>query len=883
MDAERWQRVEQLCQAALEREPGEQGSYLDKACAGDPGLRREVESLLAQQVYAEKFLETPAMDVAARGLARERCATGEREGTGEERPGRRMIGRRISHYQIVEKLASGGMGEIYLAVRADEQYEKKVAIKLVRAGLDSEFVLERFKTERQVLAGLEHANIARLLDGGTTDEGLPFFVMEFIEGQPIDEYSDSRQLSIEERLRMFRAVCSAVHYAHQRLLVHRDIKPANILVTAEGTPKLLDFGIAKMLEPEASPAYGAQTVTVFRIMTPEYASPEQFRGEAITTAADVYALGVVLYKLMTGHLPYRLSSRSPHEMTKAVCEMEPEKPSAAIRRREEGTSDEATTRPLTPEQVSSARGTQPDKLARLLAGDLDYILLKAIRKEPQERYASAEQFSEDIERYLQGRPVNARARTWRYRSAKFVRRNKTAMATALFMAAALAAGMVTTIQARRRAERRFNDVRALANSLLFEVHDSIRALPGATAARKLILERAQEYLDRLAADSGSDAALLRELASAYSRLGSVLGNGQDANVGNTDLAIRDYLRAAELREAVLASTPSSKDARRELAEAYTALALVGARAKQQIKAEDYLQKASAILEPLADSYPEDQQIQFDLGKVYERKGQALSANRKWEEAIQLYEKSLEIYQRLADANPQKDDYLVNVAFAHKHVGAVLIVQKQLDGALDHYRSALRIDEALAQADPQDTNKRYGMTFTLSDMGYILAEQGDFNGAMEYYRKVLELRSAMAAADPQDTRARNGLASAYSHMGFVCTKKGNFACAVENDKQAAAISQALSQSDPGSEEKQIAAFTSQAAVGSDLVDEAFQKNISKQQQRNFCSQAEPWMRKGLAGLQQNKDRLNANDSKTLSADQAKHERCVAVLSPQDPRK
>ena len=308
MTPERWQEIRGVFDQAVAMGAEERGAFLDKVCGTDGELRQEVESLLASDDRAgTKFLNTPAVDLAKPGRAPSR------------------VGRRIGAYNILEEIGHGGMGEVYRAGRADGQYEKEVAIKLVRGGYDTAVVLERFRHERQILASLDHPNIARLLDGGTTDEGIPYLVMELIEGTPIDQYCDAQKLNVTERLRLFLQVCSAVQYAHQRLVIHRDIKPGNILVTKEGVPKLLDFGIAKILGPENS-----ATSTVEGPMTPEYASPEQIRGEPITTATDVYSLGVVLYQLMAGRSPYPVNTRTPHEFARAICEFEPERPSAAI-------------------------------------------------------------------------------------------------------------------------------------------------------------------------------------------------------------------------------------------------------------------------------------------------------------------------------------------------------------------------------------------------------------------------------------------------------------------------------------------------------------------------------------------------------------------------
>lgn len=315
MNPERWQQVKHVLAGAIEREPAERASFIARACSGDESLLGEVESLLVYQDGEASFIEEYADEFAAREFKADDAAL--------------TTGQPIGHYKIEREIGRGGMGAVYLAVRADDQYQKRVAIKLVKRGMDTDSVLRRFRNERQILANLDHPNIARLLDGGTTADGLPYFVMEYIEGVPVNVYCDAQTLSIIERLELFRTICAAVQYAHQNLVIHRDIKPSNILVTADGTPKLLDFGIAKLLDP-ASVENAEATQTAFRVMTPEYASPEQLRGQNVTTASDVYSLGVLLYELLTGQRPYKLHSRAPEEIRAVICEQEPERPSQAI-------------------------------------------------------------------------------------------------------------------------------------------------------------------------------------------------------------------------------------------------------------------------------------------------------------------------------------------------------------------------------------------------------------------------------------------------------------------------------------------------------------------------------------------------------------------------
>jgi serine/threonine protein kinase len=344
------------------------------------------------------------------------------------------------------------MAGVYLAVRADGEFRRQVAIKLVRPSADSQEVLKRFRQERQTLAGLDHPNIVKLLDGGSTPERVPYLVMDYVEGSPIDEYCDSHKSSVEERLRLFSKACEAVQYAHQKQVIHRDLKPSNILVTAEGVPKLLDFGIAKVLTPDFSEQAPA-TETVARCMTPAYASPEQVRGRPVTPATDIYSLGVVLYELLTGHRPYRLKEDTPAELERAICEQAPEPPSVAVGRAESKSSDGARV-VKAPEPTSRTRGGQPEKLRRRLRGDLDNIVLKALRKEPERRYGSVQEFVRDIDRHLNRLPVTARPSSFAYRGSRFVQRHKTEVITSVLgMLLFAAAATILTLNAVKVRER----------------------------------------------------------------------------------------------------------------------------------------------------------------------------------------------------------------------------------------------------------------------------------------------------------------------------------------------------------------------------------------------------------------------------------------------
>src|SRR6267142_3148569 len=415
MTPERWLRINEMFHAALVLDGQERSAFLVAQSGGDDALRAKVAALLASHDQAEGFIQGSVFGDAAQLLVEDEAEA--------------MIGQRIGLYKVDREIGRGGMGTVYLATRDDDQFEQQVAVKVVRRGMDTDFVLARFRNERQILAGFAHPNIARLFDGGATETGLPYFIMEYIEGHAVDEYCDSQRLRTAARLELFRTVCAAIQYAHQHLVIHRDIKPSNILVTAAGVPKLLDFGIAKLLHTEATLGT-ATTAVAQRLMTPEYASPEQVQGEQVTTVSDVYSLGVLLYELLSGHSPYHFKTLLPQDIARVIRDSEPEKPSSVINRIEEVTTGGRKGRKLTPQSVSQTRDGRPENLRRKLAGDLDNIVLMAMRKEPSRRYSSVGQFSEDIRRHLEGLPVIARKDTVGYRTAKFVNRHRIGVAAA---------------------------------------------------------------------------------------------------------------------------------------------------------------------------------------------------------------------------------------------------------------------------------------------------------------------------------------------------------------------------------------------------------------------------------------------------------------------
>jgi non-specific serine/threonine protein kinase/serine/threonine-protein kinase len=816
MTPEQWQQVKDVLQEALPLPAEQRKAFLDGTCSGDQSVRQEVESLLLEQEHSdgtEAFLRSP-VDVGLDGAPRD---------------GTSWAGRRIGSYEILEMIGEGGMGAVYRAARADEQYEKQVAVKIVKLGLGTPFALVRFRAERQILANLEHPNIARLLDGGTTENGLPYVVMELVEGRPIDEYCLAHQLSIEERLRLFRTVCLAVQYAHQHLVVHRDLKPGNILVTADGTPKLLDFGIAKILDTEAQPGGVEQTISFMRMLTPEYASPEQVRGDTVTTASDVYSLGVILFLLLTERQPYRFDVHSADAIVRAVCETEPPKPSAAARRKERtANSGEGQ---LTSREEEIAIGKSSSALSKRLRGDLDNIVLMALRKDPQRRYASAEQFAEDIRRHLDSLPVAARKDTTAYRTSKFVARHKVTVIAAAAVLVTLLAGLAITMreaqiarqqteiarQQRAQSEERFNDLRQVANSFMFEFHDSIKHLAGATPVRALLVQRSREYLDRLARDAQGDLSLQQDLATAYMRLGDIQGNPAEADLGDARGAKLSYQKALAIIEPLLSSRPTDRALQLQAASLDERIALHSPAQE----CADLLRKAVDIREALLARDPNDVQLRRDLASSYAELSlhyanpytinYVLGAVR----GMGYARKSLDLREPLLEAAPNDATSLFDAFESYHYVADMNWVTGHPKEAL-HYQMAIRDKmKQFIDREPNNSEARRLLVTGEGRISSVLEETGQLTRALEFLRPANRGIFVLGNADTKNVQIERQEISGYNEMGQLALKMGKVQEAIQDHRRAVAFSLSVVKVDPTNPDSQYRLANSYEALGNAL--------------------------------------------------------------------
>ncbi len=717
---EQWSRVNELFDAAAELQEPERTQFLAKECAEDGALRAEVESLLASDAESSEFIEEPVGTVPLELFS---------ESSSE------IAGQQFGAYRIVREIGRGGLGTVYLAERADDEYRKEVALKLVRRGLDTEDILRRFRHERQILAQLDHPNIARLIDGGTTEDGLPYFVMEYVQGANLLEFCDAQKLDTNERLSLFRKVCDAVSYAHQNLVIHRDLKPSNILVTEGGTPKLLDFGIAKLLTPEE--AAMTQTIPALRVMTPEYASPEQIKGGAITTSSDVYSLGVLLYELLTGQKPYRLTSRSVEEISRAITDQEPTRPSDAPQ--------------------SAIRNP------KLLRGDLDNIVLMALRKEPERRYATVERFSEDIRRHLEGLPVSAHRDTFQYRATKFVRRNKAGVVAAVFVLLAVAGGIMATLwqarvaQAQRtKAERRFNDVRKLANSNLFDVYPKIENLAGSLEAQQAVLLNVLQYLDSLFHEAGDDLELQSELATAYEKVGDVQGAKNDQSLGNYKTGLETYLKAQQLREAVYLADPTNLEAKEKLAQNYYVTARTLWFTNRTEEAAAFYKKGIKLRRELVAASPDSAEANNGLAITLINAGAIPEFSYKTTEALVYFNEAFAIIEKMRAKYPEHRELKKTLSLDLKYLGRTKAALKEYDEALAYLQQALALSQELARGFPQDFRLQQDVWVSQKQVCQFFINKDDGEGAVPACLPTTAFPRLALAKEPENATVQHDL-------------------------------------------------------------------------------------------------------------------------------
>jgi serine/threonine protein kinase/tetratricopeptide (TPR) repeat protein len=700
---DRWERLQELFSRAVELPLAERQSFVAKETSGDTELRTELFDLLACDAGSAR---TGPLTLAL-GAALDTTTRDRRKA---------LVGRIVGNYKLVGVLGHGGTGTVYLGERADRQYSAQVAVKIVDGGTMQGELGLRFRAERQILASLNHANIARLLDAGETEEGNPYLVMEYVHGEPLDRYCDRQQLGVRERLQLFLDICSAVQYAHQNLVVHRDLKPANILVTVEGAPKLLDFGIAKLLDAGEAAAAMALTRMNDRLLTPEYASPEQILGRPVTTASDVYALGVVLYELLTGLRPYVVpASASQLEMERSICITDPLRPSAAVKRARESGPLEGQSEILA---VAAARKLTPEKLQKRLNGDVDAIVMRALRKEPQHRYNSIEQFAADIRRYLSREPVQARQGNWVYYSQRFIRRHAFGVtAGAAFIVFIIAFAIAMSIQTQRVAAERDrvyqeSQTAQMVSEFMEKIFDESQ--PFASLGRNI---SARDLLDQAGRRIRGDlnqrpevrAQLLEAIGRAYRRL----------DMYKTAVAyLEDALR---LRRQL--PDPNGMRTAGTLIE----LAMVMRKLDDLPRAESLLSEAMTISKQHRAEHTETYaKLLMDLGRVQFVMGNLTEARKNLERSRELFRSESALHADVGNVDTE--------------LAAVLMWQENLPAAEQAAREAVQVfsaTQAPNYPDRVDADVR---------LAQVLQLQGRIGEAAQLFENALAVWTQMYGAN-----------------------------------------------------------------------------------------------------------------------------------------
>ena len=742
---EKWEKIKAIFNETVELPPDEWDFVFKSANGADAEILAEVRKLLDAE--RRNNFENPVAEIA------HLWQTDEAED---------FIGRQIRCYKITGEIGRGGMGIVFEARREGEDFLQIVALKLLKRGMDSDEMLRRFRSERQILASLEHPHIARLLDGGITEDNLQFFAMEFVAGQPIDEYCDKKNLTVNQRLRLFLQICQAVSFAHSRLVVHRDLKPNNIFVTADGTVKLLDFGIAKIISPEND--YKTQTVTSLGMMTPQYASPEQIKGEIVSTASDIYSLGLILYELLTGISAYNFPNQRPDEIAKIICENEPPRPSSVV------SSQWSVIRNTTnSEQRTTNKITQNPKSLR---GDLDNIILKALRKEPARRYASVEQFAGDISRHLEGLPVIACPDTFSYRAEKFIKRNRGAVASAALIFIILLIGITATFwqyqraeRERQTAEKRFDQVRKLANNIIYKYHDGIAELPGSIKVRETLITDVLNYLDELNQDVSDNTDLQIEIADTFSRIAKLQFSMYSNNVGKLEESVRSYEKTQLLREKLLDKDKNNPQMMTALADTYVSIAdeeyIINDENSAKINYEKAKSLYKKVLE-LKDTNP----IRLKLANVLIRQFSSLDNNPAL--GIENFRKVIELTERILQKDPENKDAQFTLSLAHEYLGKVLGHPEMseigdLKQAEAELSESLSIRQKLLSFEPTNTRLINSYIIALTSLSDIFFAEKKFQAALKNYREAFQMRERLYAQDTNDSYLRS--AYTYNAMRF----------------------------------------------------------------------------------------------------------------------
>jgi len=735
MDKMLWEQLKPILEMGLSLDMVERDAYLRKVCFDNPELYQEACKLLANE---NELTLSLAKVITFDGI----------EFANQE-------GRILGHYKLLKEIGRGGMGAVFLAERTDGEYEQKVAIKILQTGRSSDSLIRKLRNERQILANLKHPNIVNILDGGTSEQGIPFIVMEYVDGTVITDYIEEHHLNLNERLLLFQKLCDVISFAHQKLIIHRDIKPSNILINQAGEIKLLDFGIAKILNPDGQSFQETQQLFV----TPDYASPEHIKGQTLTISSEVYSLGILFYQILTGINPFKSADSSLSSMMEMICEYNPPPPSK-----------------------------QNENSNTKLKGDLDNICLKALRKDPKDRYHSVDHFSQDLERYLQHLPVKATKDQWSYRAKKFLVRNRTYIISGMVIFLITLAGLFASLYQAGVAKAMFNDLRGLTGSMLFEFYDGVANLEGATGVKELVVSKTLTYLKKMETRNAGNANLMNDVSDGYQRLGNIQGNSYLANMGKPDDALVSYSKAVHISEMLAAEHSTNQKYLFSLSQAFMGLGDIMYTLGRLDTTLKLYQKSNQLLTELSNTHSDSLKYGLALAESFSRIGDVsgmfgYSNLGNTAMSLKSYHKSIEILESLLRREPENTLFRNSLAGALTMIASLYSVTGQYPEAIEAGYRAVSSFELLLSKDP---NNYMNMTKILQTKNLLrepLTESLRLDEAHGLLKQVEIKLLESLRLDPQNLLTQENLAINYNAIGRVLTAKGEYKLAIIEHQKA----------------------------------------------------------------------------------------------------
>lgn len=742
MDKALWEKLKPILEIALTLDPSEREPYLKTACSDHPKQYEEALNLLANDNDLTLELSQVIGITGPESIYQE--------------------GQILGHYKLIREIGRGGMGTVFLAERVDGEYDQKVAIKILKDGRASDLLIQKLRNERQILANLKHPNIINILDGGTTDQGIPFIVMEYVEGTMITDYIEEQNLGLNQKLQLFQKLCDVISFAHQKLIIHRDIKPSNILINQAGEIKLLDFGIAKILNPQGQSFQETQLLFI----TPDYASPEHIKGQPLTISSEVYSLGILFYQILTGINPFKSEHNSLSSMIEMICEYNPPPPS------KQGANTNIK-----------------------LKGDLDNICLKALRKDPVERYHAVDHFSQDIDRYLQQLPVTATKDQWSYRAKKFMARNRIYILSGLIIFFITLAGLLSSLYQAGEARAMFNDLRGLTGSMLFEFYDGVANLEGTTAVKELVVTKTISYLKKMEIRNSGNYDLMNDVSDGYQRLGNIQGNSYYANMGLSDDALKSYNQAVRISENLVDKNSTNQKYRFNLSQAYLGLGDILYTLNRLDTTLLLYQKSSQLLLQLTEKNPDTLKYWLALSESFNRIGDVsgmygYSNLGNTAMSIASYHKSVDILEKLIELAPENNLFRNSLAVSLSMLANLYTVTGKYPEAIEAGYKSIAAFEALLKEDPNNYVKMTSLQQMKNAMREPLTEAMRLD---EAFTLLIEVESRLIESqrmDPQNKNIHENLAVNYNAKGRVLELRGDFENALKDYQKAYAMNQAL---------------------------------------------------------------------------------------------